>query len=537
MLVYGKIETTHDAAALHAEVVATLEALCDAPSGLDRHARLAGAFVDAAALTCAIIDRDGMSDMAPLTALARALDASWRSEAHDLRPAIAGFAALPATGMIRLKPTEGYAFYALYPESYAEAARRAGLPPTTRVIGIRSIGTGLAAIVAAALGAEAPLTVRPTGHPFDRRIEPGPELLAGDPPAFAIVDEGPGLSGSSFLSVATWLMDRGVPCTRIHLFPSHHNGPGAEAGVDRLKLWRQLPQHVADFAPIATRLPGWIATRIGPLTAPLRDLSGGQWREVTGSIAPTAPGAERRKYLAETASGGWMVKFAGIGATGHRKLALAQNVSAAGLAPEPAGLAHGFLIQRWVDAPNLTQAPLPQCRLITQLAAYLAHRATLTAPADAGARPDALAKMAAYNTAEGLGETAANAMRHRLELNRPSGSPRRVWVDARLHPWEWLNADGRLIKADALDHAMAHDFIGAQPIEWDLAGAIIEHDLAPEPLLTAYEAAAGPAVDPSLLDFLTGCYLSFQLGLWTMLGSGPAPATRYREKLSVWLGR
>ncbi len=543
MLVYGKVETTRDAAAFQAEITTALQALADAPPGLERHARLAGAFVDAAALICALIDRDASTEpagMAALTTLARALDASWRGAPFNLRTAIARLTALPVTGTIQTKPTEGYAFYGLYPESYAEAARRSGLPPTTRVIGIRSIGAGLAAMVAAALNSPDPLTVRPGGHPFDRRIEPSPELasamLAGDPPAFAVVDEGPGLSGSSFLSVVEWLMDHGVPRGRIHLFPSHPNGPGTEAGDQRRNLWHTLQWHVADFDPtITTHLPAWIAARIGPLAAPLRDISGGQWQSLTHSTAPTAPGVERRKYLAETASGRWLVKFAGLGSVGEHKLALARKLYAAGFAPEPTGLAYGFLLQRWLDAPDLTRAPMQMGALMPRLVAYLAFRATLAAPHDAGATLDTLANMAIYNTAQALGELASSAMRTRLELNRPSGSPHRVWIDARLHPWEWLNINGHPIKTDALDHATAHDFIGAQPIEWDLAGAIVEHDLDAELLPAAFETATGTQVDRRLLEYVTGCYLSFQLGHWTMLGNEPYAPARYRDKLAVWL--
>ena len=93
-------------------------------------------------------------------------------------------------------------------------ARQSGLGPDTRVIGIRSIGTGLAAIVAAALGAKRPFTVRPVGHPFSRELRIGDglkEQLLADPHAsFAIVDEGPGLSGSSFAAVIGWLRDNDV---------------------------------------------------------------------------------------------------------------------------------------------------------------------------------------------------------------------------------------------------------------------------------------------------------------------------------------
>ncbi|MDP8917228.1 MAG: hypothetical protein M3M95_08520, partial [Pseudomonadota bacterium] len=53
---------------------------------------------------------------------------------------------------IEVRIPEGFAFYALHPDLYAAAARR--LPPGDwRVIGLRSIGTSLAAVAAAALGA------------------------------------------------------------------------------------------------------------------------------------------------------------------------------------------------------------------------------------------------------------------------------------------------------------------------------------------------------------------------------------------------
>jgi hypothetical protein len=52
--------------------------------------------------------------------------------------------------------SEGYAYYALFPETYAATAKRfwAGArPPRVAVIGIRSIGTSLSAIVVEALRA------------------------------------------------------------------------------------------------------------------------------------------------------------------------------------------------------------------------------------------------------------------------------------------------------------------------------------------------------------------------------------------------
>ena len=59
--------------------------------------------------------------------------------------------------------------------------------------------------------------MRPEGHPFDRILRWSDKQLAWFAKAsradamFVIVDEGPGLSGSSFLSVAEALCDAGVP--------------------------------------------------------------------------------------------------------------------------------------------------------------------------------------------------------------------------------------------------------------------------------------------------------------------------------------
>ena len=63
-------------------------------------------------------------------------------------------AAGPLPASLEVSEPEGFAFYALYPEMYAEAARRllrAARPQHATVIGLRSIGTTLSAVVAAEL--------------------------------------------------------------------------------------------------------------------------------------------------------------------------------------------------------------------------------------------------------------------------------------------------------------------------------------------------------------------------------------------------
>src|SRR5262249_43324143 len=120
-------------------------------------------------------------------------------------------ARLPESVMI--SKSEGYAFYSLYPETYLEAAIkyfRQNRPDHVICIGIRSIGASLSAVVGATLEecgvAVDSYTVRPRGHPYHRRLQVDQRIaavwnsLAGV--HFVIVDEGPGLSGSSFASVA-----------------------------------------------------------------------------------------------------------------------------------------------------------------------------------------------------------------------------------------------------------------------------------------------------------------------------------------------
>ncbi len=542
MIVYGDSEHVAPPAEVVAGLRRDLAAYLAEPHGLSAHSRLIGAFITAAELVQAIadhemaaaggIDVDGDGERAGkhlLLLLARQIATSWRNHFQPGQPLPSAWedhlAHLAVSTPLRLREGEGYLHYALYPEGYLDAALRSGLGPDTCVIGLRSIGTGLAALVAAGLGAERFFTLRPVDHPFDRRIVPAEPLaraiLAATGP-YAIVDEGPGKSGSSFGGVADWLERNGVDRDRIHFFPSHAGEPGDQASAGQLTRWRAASRHVAGFSGqhLAEHLSRWLPHLIGSLDAPLQEISGGGWRQASDATAPADRQMEKLKFLAQAGGKRYLVKFAGVGPSGNRKLEQALALFRHGHVPEPVGLAHGFLLQRWVEGPNVQDVDFNRSRFLEQAGAYLGARARLLPAATGGASLAQLADMAAINLGERLGTAAQHAIRTHLQPLAEQEHPvRPVFTDNRLQRWEWLHpGNGSFVKTDALDHATGHDLIGCQDIAWDVAGLMAEFDLAREDLsrlLHVVGTSAGYAVDHQLVRLLLPCYLAFQLGLWT----------------------
>jgi hypothetical protein len=534
MLVYGdRSERTDPRERLEwlAEERAAVGAMA---AGLERHSRLVTLLIEAGRLQQGIADADfervGCDRRTPetgaltelLLGLGRAVCSSWDSgfEAPLDLPEV------PKTdlpGALDLREPEGFAFYALYPEAYAEAARRVRLAGPPRVVGVRSIGTSLAALVAATVGAKTFVTVRPFGHPFARKVALASELereLLAEAGHFLIVDEGPGQSGSSFGAVADWLEARAVPLERIAFLPSHCGQPGPQSSAAHRELWSRAHREVADLGP---RLPQlierWASELLGPLDEPLEDLSGGQWR---GHAFPDQrnwpaadPAWERRKFLARAGAETWLIKFAGLGALGERKLEMARRLHRAGLSPQPRGLIHGFLVERWHDeAQRVTLRDKP----LEVLADYIGKRARLFPAGEAqGASIAQLLDMARRNLSLSLGDDAAAGLsRWQPRVDSLEQRVVRVLTDNKLQPHEWLRLpDGRLLKTDALDHHAAHDLIGAQDVAWDVAGASVEFDL--DQRETAWLAAqvgrsAGRLVDSELLELMTLAYLALRVG-------------------------
>lgn len=570
MIVYGDAEAIEEAGAMLREVDAALADAAAAAPGIVRHGRLVAALVRAGELLQAVEDvtppeqaetvgdpnagRDGSAALRRLLdALAGAVVASWDSGFSDVPLPPAGDAGaladdLPA-GPLRIRQPEGTAHYSLYPEAVAGAARR--LPPGRwRVIGIRSIGTSLAAVAAAALGAEAWFTVRPTGHPFGRRLEASgaftDAVLRGGE-RFAIVDEGPGLSGSSFGAVADWLEAAGVPREAIAFLPSHGGDLGPMAAASHRERWATVLRPTAGIDDLilcaerpAHRLEGWFADLSPGTTAAPIDIGGGAWRTLVHRRRQDWPAAfrmqERRKFLLDGPGGRLLLKFAGLGDLGDRKLALRRDLADSGFAPPVLALRHGFLAERWLDGahPGL---PLAGDALVGHLAAYLGHRAARFDAADrSGAKLADLADMAAHNLSEAGLDGDGLLARWRPDLERLQARVRPIAIDGRLHAHEWLtSADGRVFKTDAVDHHAAHDLIGCQDVAWDVAGAAVEFGLDPaavEDLTARVARASGFPIDPDLVGFAKLAYAAFQLGRSTMAAeteADPGEAARHRN--------
>lgn len=398
---------------------------------------------------------------------------------------------------VEVRLPEGYTFYALYPEAYGLAARRLQLSAPPRVIGLRSIGTGLACMAAAALGAPPPVTLRPTGDPFARSLRIAPELeeqLLDGEAHFIIVDEGPGLSGSSFGAVADWLEDRGVAPDRIAFLPGHSNPLGSKASERHRSRWARAQRPVVALDRPTSAL---LEPLIGPCTQPLTDISGGAWRPLWSASEADWPAVdptwERRKFRAHSDRGQWLVKFAGLGEIGEAKLRLARDLKEAGFGPEVAGLAHGWLVTSWHEDA------VPSRPSLDELVAYLRWRRTIVAP-QPGACPAELLAMVRRNV-PGLEQWTPDLTV--LE-------PQYVCTDNRMAAHEWLRLpSGKLLKSDAVDHHAAHDLIGCQDIAWDVAGAIVELGLSPNHAGRLQEAigCGGP-----LLDFHLIAYRAFRIG-------------------------
>jgi hypothetical protein len=403
---------------------------------------------------------------------------------------------------------EGFAYYALHPRKIATVLDHISLRRQMSVIGIRSIGVTLSAVACAALrlrGVQCRrITVRPTGHPYDRSLEITSELSQwidhSRDAGFLVTDEGPGISGSSFLSVAEALVQCGVAAERIHLIGSRAVDPATLRAPDAARRWTRYNVHIMQSEPLPPAKAG-------------KGLSGGFWRRHfpcgdgngPASWAPLEPA----KFLASDERS--IFKFEGFGRYGEAIGARAKLLADRGFAPQYLGNHCGFgqyglLAGRAVTVRDLSP------ELLGRMADYIVLRSvafTSETPQTAE-----LEKMLHWNWQNEFGEELTG---EEAQLR----TERIAVCDGRMMPHEWFRTDhGELLKLDAVSHGDNHFFPGPCDVAWDVAGAIVEWEMQGEVrdwFVREYESRSGDTIAARLEPYLLA-YAIFCLG-WSKMAA------------------
>jgi hypothetical protein len=454
------------------------------------------ALLAAGEMECALADSNSDDVSAATIVTDRLADYLVNCSLSPTDPLLAFAANLRVPDLVQLSVAEGFAYYALHPLKLVHLANTLDLPKSARVIGLRSIGATLSAVFSAALRARGVaaerITVRPTGHPYDRQFsltesEERWFRSAGPGSQVFIVDEGPGISGSSFLAVAEAVERAAISSENIWMLGSREPDPAQLRAPNAAERWRRFHFRAVASHPIL------------PHNATV-DIGGGAWRQ---HLSPpdnqpaTWAQLESAKYM--SADGQRRYKFHGYGHYGETIAARAHKLADAGFAPSLLALEKGFGVYDFIPGQILTPAGLGP-ELIRHLAAYCAFRANQFRSSECS--PE-LPRMAAWNWECEFGASLAPA------LSLPVTNC--VIADARMLPHEWLRtADGHILKLDATSHGDDHFFPGPCDIAWDLAGAIIEWQMDSETtadFLARYRQLSGD--DPH--DRLPGYLLAYAI--------------------------
>lgn len=437
---------------------------------------------------------------------------------------------LPVPRQVTVSPPEGFAFYGLHPLAFADAIQQfSSLPSRVTVVGIRSIGTTLSAVAMAALRKcgirAARITARPAGHPYNRQTDFSPEVLqflkaeiAGSG-MFLIVDEGPGLSGSSFLSVAEALERVGVSREKITLMCTHAPDVDRLCAENAATRWGRFRSIVVPSQP---RRPIDAQVWIG----------GGEWRRYVLHRDQEWPGSwlsfERQKYLSGQTEEARFYKFAGFGRYGEEVFKREEEVAAAGFGLKPKIESNGYISYPFIDGRPMSADDVSES-VLARLASYCAFRQNAFA-AKADVAP--LYQMARNNLNELKIDLEAN-----LQLDRS------VIPDGRMQPHEWLlTREGQMLKTDSGSHGDDHFFPGATDIAWDLAGAMVEwqmNDSQTEAFLEMYRRASGDDARARIADYLTA-YVVFRAAYCRMAANamqGTEEAMRLERAAERYISR
>jgi hypothetical protein len=429
-------------------------------------------------------------------------------------------AQIHADGDVRISVLEGFAYYALHPRKILRLLDSLDLDSRhVAVVGIRSIGAPLSAVLAATLrqrGVKADrITFRPTGHPYDRVLSLGEQerawVSAHAGCEFVLIDEGPGLSGSSFLSTAEVLVNAGIPAERIRIIGSRQPEASQLRASNAAERWSRYRFYCLQSEPI---MPTDATVPIGA----------GLWRREFLTNFENQPASwtalEMAKFLSHDRQR--LYKFEGFGHFGRAIADRVRCLHAAGFTIAHNGNDCGFARYDVVHGRMLGHDDLGTA-MIARIADYCALR-TKQIAAD-NTQPSQLGEMLRWNWLTEFGRELPSHVGD-LAVELPTV------CDSRMAPHEWLQVeDGTVLKLDCGSHGDDHFFPGPCDIAWDLAGASVEWGMdspAREALISRYEQQSNDRVRTRIAAYELA-YAVFRMA-WSKMAA-EASAGQFDEQL------
>lgn len=471
-------------------------------------------------------------------------------ETDHIRNTINKIRVMETPGNIKVNVPEGFVYYGLYPETYIDAADRfyeKYEPGNVVCIGIRSIGTQLSALVSAQLINNNcnvhSFTVRLKGHPFSRYLVLSRELenfvRDNNHLWFIIVDEGPGLSGSTIGGTVNKLLILGVDPKKIVIFPSWESDGRNFVSKTAREIWPGFEKFVGEFQHL------WIKSgklETGFNCDILKEFSAGLWRkhliQSEKDYPAVHPHHEKRKYLLKGKGKEnntiLLAKFAGLGNYGKEIIKRGIVLGKSRFCPEIRGYANGFVIMPFIEGVPMKPENVDEefIKFVAEYFALINNEFT----AELTATWENMTAMILQNTTEGLGsEWVENAQRVIKQFPSSSYQHNVVAIDGHVMSHEWIKTENGFKKVDSLEHWSDQFFIGCQNIAWDIAGFIIEFELEEKmkrKLVDHYIRLTNDVDIESRLPFYLTAYCAFRIGYIT-LANLSVPDTKEKERFAV----
>ncbi|MDG5815353.1 hypothetical protein QA601_09700 [Chitinispirillales bacterium ANBcel5] len=442
---------------------------------------------------------------------------------------------------------EGYAFYSLYPETFYDASEKIidELHPKKVVcIGLRSIGTSLSAAVTSVLLANgvdvSSFTVRPFGDTFNRQIKLDNQMIEKFihwDAYYLIVDEGPGLSGSSFCGTAEYLEKFGIPGERIVFLPSWIPSSKNFVCQKSRERWNNYKKFTGEFDKVWKKIQNNLISAEPTLT----DISGGKWRYHLFSRPALWPAVnpyhERRKYLLDTINTGTIVaKFSGLGRYQKETEKIATILSNTYSSPV-LKVQNGFVFYRFMDVKEDASSSL--CTLFHTVVDYLVFRSKRLLCEQLTSYEQML-EMIEGNISK-IGRKDLLKKLKKVLINTELYRRRPIAVDSRMLPHKWIYSENRWVKLDGTDHYRDQFLPAAQDIAWDIAGFCIEFALcnrSTKDFLSIYKEKSGDYELDRVLPFHFIAYTVFRIGYSALAKeslSGTVEAQRFNQKLQFYI--